>query len=197
MTLKWISLSVLVNLDFASFLSKADGIDIENTKLQSLDGINLKTVGDFTIVNNDLISEITMELTNVTGVLTFEGKSDLVVKLDQLKSANNLTFQGCASVSLSSLENLNDSLVLLKNSFESFDLPNITKIGNSLIINDNTQLANLTLPELTNVAKALQIANNTELNAISLPKLAKIGADLDFHGNFSEYVLPSSFLCLD
>jgi hypothetical protein len=186
-TLQWISVSVLANLDFASLLSKADGIDIENTNLLSLQGIDLETVGDVKIVNNRFITEIAMQVTNITGALIFEGNNaQLAVKLEKLKSANNLTFQGCSSVSLPALQSLNDSLVLLKNTFESFSIPNVTKIGNSLIINDNTQLTNLTLPQLATVSKALQIANNTELNKISLPKLTKIGADLDFHGNFSE-----------
>lgn len=190
-TLKWISVSVLSTLELA--ITQADGIDIENTQLQSLVGINLETVGDVKIVNNKFINEITMQVTNITGALVFEGNNpELVVKLDQLKAANNLTFQGCSSIDLPVLTSLNDSLVLLKNSLESFIAPNVTTIGNSLIVNDNTELTNVSFPQLTEVSRALQIANNTALEAIDgLPKLKKIGADLDLHGNFSELALPS------
>ncbi|KAF2786664.1 hypothetical protein K505DRAFT_330199 [Melanomma pulvis-pyrius CBS 109.77] len=190
-TLKWISVSVLANL--VSAITSADGIDIENTKLQSLSGINLETVGDIKIVNNIFITEIEMQVTNITGVLIFEGNNaDLTIKLADLKAANNMTFQSCSSIEVPALASLNDSLVLLKNTFDSFIAPNLTKIGNSLVINDNNKLTNISFPLLTGVSRALQIANNTELGKIDgLPKLAKIGADLDFHGNFSEVSLPS------
>jgi len=192
-TLKWISVSVLSTINFPAEITKADGIDIENTQLQDLTGINLKTVGDVKIVNNKFITAIDMQLTNITGVLLFQGNNaNLAVKLLSLKSANNLTFQSCSSIEVPSLSTLGDSLNLQSNTLESFAAPNLTKIGNSLIVDDNVKLSNLSFPILTAVAKALQIANNTVLGKIDgLPKLKTIGADLDFHGNFSEVSLPS------
>ncbi|KAF2707057.1 GPI-anchored cell wall organization protein Ecm33 [Pleomassaria siparia CBS 279.74] len=192
-TLKWISASVLQNLNFNAEISQAQGVDIENTILSSLEGINLETVGDVKIVNNRFIESIEMKVTNITGALVFEGNAPaLAVKLNSLKAANNLTFQACKSVEVASLATLNDSLVLLKNTFESFSAPNLTKIGNSLIVNDNANMTNLTFPALTTISKAIQVANNTEFTEFeALPKLKTVGANLDIHGNFSKLEIPS------
>jgi hypothetical protein len=190
-TIKWISVSKLNQV--TAPISKADNIDIENTELQEFPTFNLTTINGLTIVNNRFISKISLALTNITGALIVQGnEGDLSIELLSLQAANNITVQSSNSFNAPLLTSLGDSLVLRTNVFESFSTPNLTKVGNALVVADNNKLTNISFPELVEVSKALIIANNTLLSKINdLGKLKKIGADLDFHGNFSEVSLPS------
>ena len=148
-------------------------------------------------MNNQYISKISLGLTSITGVLIVQGnEGDLSIEFPALKSANNITIQSSNSFSAPLLSTMNDSLTLRSNVFESFSTPNLTTVGGSFVVADNNKLTNISLPALEEVKRALVIANNTLLSKISdLPKLKKIGANLDFHGNFSEYVGTASYLC--
>jgi len=190
-TIKWISVSKLNQV--TAPISKADNIDIENTELQEFPAFNLTSINGLTIVNNRFISKISLALTSISGALIVQGnEGDLSIELLSLTSANNITVQSSNSFRAPLLSTLSDSLVLRSNVFESFSTPNLTKVGNALVVADNNKLTNISFPELTEVSKALVIANNTLLSKINnLGKLKKIGADLDFHGNFSEVSLPS------
>lgn len=192
-TFNWLTLPNLLSMGFSEKVTKSDFVRIEDTQLQSLDGINLDTVGDISVQNNRFIDKIEMQLANVTGRLVITANNPSVsVKLDNLETANNMTFTNCSEVSVSSLTELGDSLSLIGNTLTDFYAPNLTKIGGALAINSNFELNNLTFPQLTTINRNLEIQNNTKLSKLTgFPKLKTINADLNIYGNMTEIDLPS------
>ncbi|KAF2467122.1 GPI-anchored cell wall organization protein Ecm33 [Lindgomyces ingoldianus] len=191
-SLKWNALPNLQTLQFNNQITKASKIDIQNTQLQSLQGINIKSVDTLYIANNRYISDISMQLGNVTSSLTLEANNPEVnVTFPNLIWAFNMTFRNCSSVEVPSLESLNGSMGFYGNVLTSFSAPNLTKIGGALAFVSNTEMTNISLPLLTEVSANLQIANNTKLGKIDgLPQLKTIGGALDFNGNMSDIQIP-------
>ena len=191
-TLKWNALPNLQAIGFTATVEEAKSIDIQNTGLRSLQGINIVKAEKLKIANNGYINEITMQLGNVSNALDFSDNNKAVkVDLPNLIWATNLTFRFCGSVSMPSLAKLNGSLGLYNNDFQSFSAPNLTEVGEALAIVGNDQLNNLTFPLLTKITDNLQIANNSQLMSIDgLPVLKSIGGAFDVSGNMSKVETP-------
>ncbi|KAF1834974.1 GPI-anchored cell wall organization protein Ecm33 [Decorospora gaudefroyi] len=192
-TITWNALPNLQDLGFGSEVESANKIDIQNTGLRSLAGINVEEADSIEISNNGYINEIKLQLGNVSTKLTLATNNEaVIVELPFLIWASNLTFISCASVSVPSLETLNGSLGLYENGFESFVAPNLTSVGDALVIVDNEKLSNLSFPLLTKVSGNLKIANNPELAEIDgFPELASIGGAFDMAGNFTSVETPA------
>jgi len=191
-SIKWNALPNLQGIGFTAEVEKAKKVDIQNTGLRNLKGINIERVETLFIANNGYITEISMQLANVTKGLTFaENNETLKVELPNLTWAANLTFRFCASVSLPSLQGCNGSLGLYNNGFESFSAPNLTAVGQALALAKNEKLSNMTFPQLTKITDNLQIANNSALLEITgLPELKSIGGAFDISGNMSRVETP-------
>ena len=187
-SIKWNALPNLQNIGFTAEVTKADKIDIQNTALRSLKGINIEEVQSIFIANNGYINEISMQLGNVSDSLTFADNNEkLAVTLPNLIWATNLTFRFIGELKMPSLETLNGSLGLYNNGFESFSAPNLTTIGEALAIVANEQVSNISFPLLTKITDNLQIANNTNLTSVNgFPKLESIGGAFDISGNMSK-----------
>jgi hypothetical protein len=190
--LQWIGLASLQNLGFDAEITKADNIRIENTQLQSLEGINIETIETMFVANNLYINTIDMQLGNITDSLTLSTNNpDVNVTFPNLIWAANMTFRNCSSVDLPSLEAVNKSFSLIGNVFDKFMGPNLTTVGGALVISDNTELTNISFPLLTKVGFNLEVANNTKLREIkAFPQLETISGALDFNGNMSKIELP-------
>jgi hypothetical protein len=191
-SIKWNALPKLQGVGFTAEVEKAKKVDIQNTGLRNLKGINIEQAETLFIANNGYITEISMQLANVTKGLTFaENNETLKVELPNLTWAANLTFRFCASVSLPSLQGCNGSLGLYNNGFESFSAPNLTAVGQALALAKNEKLSNMTFPQLTKITDNLQIANNSALLEITgLPELKSIGGAFDISGNMSRVETP-------
>lgn len=189
-TIKWSALPNLQRIGFTAEVTEADKVQIENTALRSLEGINIEQVDTIFIANNAQINEVNMQLGNVSDSLTFANNNkDLVITLPNLIWATNLTFRSVGSLSLPSLETTNGSLGLYTSGFESFSAPNLTTVGEALAIVGNEQVSNISFPLLTKITDNLQIANNTNLSIIDgFPLLKSIGGAFDISGNMSRSV---------
>lgn len=187
-TLMWNALPNLQQLAFAAEITKVSEINIQNTELQSLEGINVETVDKVFIANNRYIQDITMQVGNITQSLTLaDNNADLNVTFPNLLWAFNMTFRNVSSVTVPSLETLNDSLGLYGNFFESFAAPNLTEVGGALTLVSNTKLTNISFPQLSTIGDNLQVANNTELNSVDgFPKVETISGALDLSGNMTK-----------
>lgn len=187
-SIEFVGLPALQNLGFDAEIEKADRIRIENTNLQSLEGINIETVETMFIANNKYIQQIDMQLGNVGDALTLSTNNPNVnVTFSNMIWAANLTFRNCSSVDLPSLESVNRSFSLIGNVFESFSSPNLTTVGGALVVSNNVELTNISFPELTKVGFNVEVANNTKLREIkAFPKLQKISGALDMNGNMSK-----------
>jgi hypothetical protein len=182
-------------LEFTKGITKANKLDIENTKLQNLNGIDLEEVGSIFIANNDDINSIEMQVTHITEFITLSfNNAEVNVSFPKLESANNISFRAIGSLNIPALAKINSGSfgVFESDKLESISAPNLTKIDGALVLNDNKGLKNMSFASLTDVGANLQIANNTNLHQIDgLPKLKNVDAALDMSGNFSKVATPS------
>jgi hypothetical protein len=187
-SIKWNALPALQEIGFTGEVTQANTVDIQNTALRSLKGINIEEVDTVFIANNGYIDDIAMQLGNVSkSMIISENNEALKVDLPNLIWASNLTFRFCASVSVPSLESVNGSLGLYNNGFESFAAPNLTTVGEAVALVANENLSNVSFPQLTKISGNLQIANNSKLIEIDgYPALKSIGGAFDMSGNFTE-----------
>lgn len=191
--IKWNALPNLQTIGFTAEVTEADKINIQNTAIRSLKGINIEQVDTIFIANNGYINEVNMQLGNVSDSMTFADNNEaLKITLPNLIWATNMTFRFVGSLEMPSLESLNGSLGLYNNGFESFSAPNLTSIGEALAIVANEKVSNISFPVLTKINDNLQIANNTNLSIIDgFPKLKSIGGAFDISGNMSDVETPS------
>ena len=183
----------LRNLEFTAGVSKCENLDIENTKLQNLDGINLEQASSIVLANNIEIDTINFpNITNITDFLTLSFNNAMVnVSFPELESANNISIRAIGSLDIPSLSKINvgDFGVFESDNLETLSAPKLTKIDGALVINNNKGLKNVSFDSLTDVGANLQIANNTNLHDLEgLPELQKVQAALDMSGNFTKYV---------
>lgn len=191
-TIDWEALPALQGLSFTTAVQQAKTLSIQNTQLNSLDGINLQTVDSVMIANNNYLEEISMQLGNISTALNIEANGrNVTAEFPNLEWAFNMTFRNVSSVSIPSLASLNGSLGFYSNFMSGVNAPNLTTVGGSLSFVSNEDLTNVTMPQLKTVSGGLQLANNTELDHISgFPALQTVGGALDFYGNFSDVELP-------
>lgn len=191
--IKWNALPNLQTIGFTAEVTEADKINIQNTAIRSLKGINIEKVDTIFIANNGYINEVNMQLGNVSDSMTFADNNEaLKITLPNLIWATNMTFRFVGSLEMPSLESLNGSLGLYNNGFESFSAPNLTSIGEALAIVANEKVSNISFPLLTKINDNLQIANNTNLSMIDgFPKLKSVGGAFDISGNMSDVETPS------
>lgn len=187
-SIKWNALPNLGQIGFTASVEEANVLDIQNTGLKSLAGINIQKAKSIKVFNNDYINEIKMQLGNVSDTLDLSNNNKaVVVELPNLIWANNLNFRACGSVSLPSLEKLNGSFGLYNSGMESFAAPNLTTVGKSLAIIGNDQLSNISLPLVTKVSDDLRFANNSALLEVDgLPSLESVGGAFDMSGNMTK-----------
>ncbi len=186
------ALPALFQLSFGNTgVTQAISILITNTALTSLQGIDkLQKVKIFNVNNNGGLTNISLQVTNITGSLDIEANDGYVAGLStsfpMLETANNMTFRNCSSISLPALKSVAQDMGFYGNAITELSAPNLTTTR-SLIFVDNTELTNISIPQLTSVNGSYQIANNTQLLTIDgFPKLSVIMGALDFNGNYSE-----------
>lgn len=187
-TIDWNALPALQQLSFTSSVQQANSLSIQNTQLNSLDGINLQTVDSVLIANNNYLQTISMQLGNITTALTLEANGrNTTAEFPNLLWAYNMTFRNVSSVTIPSLATLNGSLGFYSDYMSSISGPNLTKIGGSLIFNDCPDLTNISFPSLTEIDGSLDVASNTELMQIDgFPQLQTIAGALAYDGQFTE-----------
>lgn len=199
-SVNWPQLTAVGNLDFealpnlqqfgfTSSIGQANTVNIQNTFLTTLNGINLQKVTSVTIVNNPLLQAVSMQVSNISEALTIASNGDrLQASFPNLLTAQNLTFRDCPSVSIPSLNNVTGSMGFYSNSFQSLNTPNLTLVDGTLAFVSNTQLTNISMPGLNTINGGLQIQNNSQLQDMtnSFPGLKTIGGALDFFGNFTK-----------
>ena len=178
----------LQQLGFTTSVASANTLNIQNTFLTTLNGINLQKVSSVTIVNNPLLQDVSMQVSNVSQSLTIASNGDrLQASFPNLETAQNLTFRNTQSVSIPSLANVTGSLGFYENTFQSLTAPSLTTVGGTLALVSNSQLTNVSMPALKTINGGFQVQNNTVLDDLSnsFGSLQTIGGALDFFGNFT------------
>lgn len=192
-TIAWTALPALQGLSFTTGVQEATNLDIENTQLNSLSGINLQVIDTLKIANNPYLQEINMQLGNVTKSMTIEANGNAVdVTLPNMIWAYNITMRNVSTVSMPSLRTVNGSLGFYSNTFDAVSAANLTSVGGSLSFVSNTDLANVSMPMLRTIGGGFQIANNTMLKVVDgFTALTSVSGALDFNGNFTSVALPA------
>ena len=185
----------LLGLSFGTpGLQQVSSLSVSDTFLQNFNGINLKTAENILIATNQLLTDLTMQIQNVTGIFEVRGNSmqangGLSVNLPNLAEAGGVLINNVESVDLSSLSNVTRIINLNENLITEVAFPNLTQIGpggGGFNIVNNVQLTNLSAPLLARVQGGVVIANNTKLTGTySLPSLRLVGSGA-FNGPFTK-----------
>lgn len=192
-TIFWTALPALQALAFTTGVQEVKMLEITNTELGSLDGINLEVIDTFTVENNPYLTEINMQLGNVTTALGINANGkNLQVEFPNLMWAYNISIRDASEVLIPSLGSVNGSLGFYSDDFTSLSAPNLTNVGGSLTFASCNSLTNISMPELTTVGGAFQLANNSALETIDgFSSLKTVGGALDFYGAFTNVSLPA------
>jgi hypothetical protein len=185
--ISWITLPALQGLSFTTGVQELNMLEISDTNLNSLDGINLEVADTITVTNNRYLQSINMQLGNVTnGIIIGANSRDLVIEFPNLIWAQNMTISNCSEFSAPSLESINGSVAFYYSTFKTLSAANLTEVGQDLTFVANNELTNISMPMLTSVG-SLAIANNSALEEVNgFPELATIAGALDFDGAFTE-----------
>lgn len=187
-SIDWTTLPALQGLSFTTGVQEAMSVSIQDTELNTLDGINLQTVDQMTIANNNFLNLVSMQLGNISTSLIIEANGrNVTADFPNLEWAFNMTFRNVTQVNIPSLASLNGSMGFYANFMSSVAAPNLTSVGGSLSFVSNQNLMNISMPELKTVKGGLQVANNSAIQSINgFNSVQTVGGALDFNGNFTK-----------
>lgn len=174
-------------------LNKVDEVTISDTKLRSIDAINVTSISSMNLDNNQFITKYEPAIKEIKKELNIHANGlDMEVSFPNLIWALNVAVSDVSKISFPSLAIVNGSARFDDNKFDSFSFPNLTSTTNgdiSFVGNENMQ--NLTFPKLTRIGGGLLIANNTALEEISnFPLLETVVGAIKLRGNFTEVKFP-------
>lgn len=192
-TINWVTLPSLRALDFTSEVTECSEVLITDTRLNSLDGINLRTARIFNINNNKDLKAVDVALGNVSEALLIEFNSKNVnLAFPDLVWARNITIRDAGSVSFPQLEEVNQTIAFINNTFTECAFPRLTEVGGSFAFNSNSKLSNISAERLETIGGTFQLANNTKLvNINGFGALSIVEGSIDFSGSFTKYVSSS------
>ncbi|KAK1247350.1 hypothetical protein MKX07_002259 [Trichoderma sp. CBMAI-0711] len=174
-------------------VTKASSIQITDTFLSDLSGLNINSVDTLTITNNNKLTAFNSDLVNITKLLSVSSNgNNMEINMTKLQSAAEIQLSNVKSFLVPSLKTISQSLKFDANpSLKTFSAKNVTKIGDSVTFINNNKLTNVSFPLLTSVGD-LTIQNNTAMDAIEgFPKLETVAGGVILRGNFDTVELPS------
>ncbi|KAF2865650.1 hypothetical protein BDV95DRAFT_612523 [Massariosphaeria phaeospora] len=180
----WSSLPNLQDYEFDAGIDSVSRVDISNTQLQALTGLNIKAADEIFITNNPYMLNISILLNNVGKSLVIKDNGPLNVEFPNLLWANNMTLSEIASISMPRLNYVNDSFRTSHSAFFAFDVPSLSVIKGTLALNDVWNVTTVNLPGLLS-AGGLEIRNNTDLTVVSFGQLATVTGNVNISGHFS------------
>lgn len=184
------TLPVLQSLGFGG-VTRAMSIQIIDTQLSSLSGINLQRADTIVISNNGDLSNIALNgLASVdTSLLISANAAAASVSLPVLTNCGNFTVQQIGNLSINALANVTGSMGIQQTTLGLIQANNLTRITADLFITNNTQLMNISMPMLETVS-GFVVASNSMLKDINYPALATVQA-VDLSGSFATVELPA------
>ncbi|KAF1988105.1 hypothetical protein K402DRAFT_403274 [Aulographum hederae CBS 113979] len=191
-TIQWTALPNLQSISFTSGLRNSTSLLIDNTGLQSMDGLSVSGVDSFTVSNNGALQNVSLAAESVDGIIEVNANGDSAqVTFPNLVWAVNMTLRNVATVELPALEVVNGTLYIVESTtLQSINARNLTTTG-GLDITDNSALANISMPSLRTVNGGFKIQDNEDLTGdLDFPSMRTVIGALDFYGNFSSVGLP-------
>ncbi|OAA58241.1 GPI-anchored cell wall organization protein Ecm33 [Cordyceps fumosorosea ARSEF 2679] len=191
-------LGQLNSVDFASSgVSQASSVDIADTFLSDISGLNLATVESLTINNNRRLTKFDSNLVNITKTLIITNNgNDMQVNLTQLQTAYEIQVSNIKGLGTPALKEIQNGIKFDTNpnlvSYEAGNLTSVgtSKSGGSVSFINNAKLMNISFPVLKTVSGDLTIVNNTKLDEITgFPMLQSV-ENMLLGGNFENAELP-------
>ncbi|KAJ4159864.1 uncharacterized protein LMH87_007802 [Akanthomyces muscarius] len=196
--LNFARLGQLSTLQFSSSgVSEASTVNIADTFLSDISGLNLATVESLTINSNKRLTKFDSNLVNITNTLILtENGNDMQVNLTELQSAYEIQISGVKSLSTPALEQIQNSIRFETNpNLETYEAANLTSVGTSknggsVSFINNAKLANISFPYLATISGDLTVVNNTKLDEITgFPELKSV-ENMLLGGSFEKAELP-------
>ncbi|KAG5951588.1 hypothetical protein E4U53_002723 [Claviceps sorghi] len=190
--LELINLNQLSGLTLGtSGVTKASSIRIQDTFISDLSGLNVATADNITIANNARLNTFSAKLENVTYTLSVvRNAGSMKVQLANLQHAGELDFRSIQSFDAPILETAGRVSFQESPELLSVSANNLTSIKNSLTLNNNKKLANISFTALKTIGGDMTILNNTALMKINkFPELKTIGSVL-LAGSFNTVEIP-------
>lgn len=189
-----VNLQQLATLTFGSTgVTKAETIEISDTRISDLSGLNVATVENFYINNNPRLNKFNSDLVNITGELILgSNANNMMVNMTQLEMASEIQVSTVKSFGAPALATVEKSLKFDTNpSLTEFSADNLTKIGESLTFINNDKLQNISFKSLEKISGDMTIQNNTALEELSgFPELEGVAGAILLAGNFETVELP-------
>ena len=189
-------LPALQAVDFGTGFDKVGVVNIVNTDVNDISTLSQASQATSLVISdNQFLSNISFPNIEELGLADIgpnNPQNGLELDFPILSTAESLTFRNATKISTPALTNVTNTLGLLGNKIDSYAAPKLTWCG-ALVVNDNSQLTNLSFPLLANVNSTsngtLQVANNTKLTTIDgFSNLEVVQGNVDFSGNFDTLV---------
>lgn len=185
--LELVNLAQLSGLTFGTTgVTKASSIKIQDTFISDLSGLNVATADNITIANNGRLSMFNSKLENVTYTLSIvDNASSMQINMSKLEGAGELDFRSIRSFDAPILETANRLSFQESPDLLSVSANNLTTIKDSLTLDNNKKLANISFTALQKISGDMTIRNNTALLKINkFPQLTTIGGAVLLAGSF-------------
>ncbi|OAA33370.1 ECM33-like protein [Moelleriella libera RCEF 2490] len=191
-SLEMINLSQLSGFTFGtSGVTKCSSINVQDTFISNLDGLNVATADNITISNNRRLNSFDFSLENVTNTLSVvKNAASMQVRMSKLRMAGELDFRSIKSFDAPVLETANRVSFQESPELLSVSANNLSMIKDSLTFDNNKALTNISFLALTKISGDMTIRNNTALLKINnFPQLMTIGSVL-LAGSFNTVEIP-------
>lgn len=124
-------------------------LDISNTSLRRMNGLNLSTATNISIVGNSNLSALDLgDLRTVKNLFVAGNGASASLNLSSLLSAWAIWIEGIVSTDMPVLEDVYIETILQNNSFSDFNYPALPIMGSLSIVN-NLKMSSLEFRSLT------------------------------------------------
>ncbi len=188
-----VTLPALREFGFTDGISQVETVQISDTAVTTLTGINPVNVDTFNLNNNNYLQSVVSPLQTVSNALivTDNGRN-LAASFDSLIWVNNVTISKTSNLSFASLQAVNGSFGVNNNSFTTLNLSSVEKVGQTIAVFNNNELTSLDFSNVTTLAGDLTVANNTALEAIDgFKELEVVRGSITLTGDLANVTLPA------
>lgn len=166
-------------------------VDIQNTKIEQLIGLNINLAGKVYMTNNPHLINMSLMATGIYQSLTVDGNISIV--LPNLLSVGDITFRGSILAEMLKLSDTH-SLRIYDSLIETCGMT-VQNLGSldELTISNNKGLRHFQLDDLFVIAD-IQVENNDALEVMAFESLRVVFGFVNVTSNISTYVLTSLYL---
>lgn len=191
--LNWKVIPLLSYTKFSSDIKDIKSIVISDTSLTGFSGFLTKKLDMLDVNNNRFLEVLTSNVEEISGKLHIASNApNLLLDLPQLTKVENISIHNLKQVDLSNLKEIQQSVSINENAFENLELPNLQKIGGTLSVSTNVNLASINMESLQEINGGLMFSNNSKIHNINfLSNLSKVDGGLELIGNFDNVTFNS------